>query len=341
MFKKIFSITIIILIFILASLIGGYFYISSKINTPVDYDSTEKIFIVQKGEGINEIADALEKERLIKKALYFKIYTIKKNLTRSLQAGEYLLSPKMTIPEIAEKMAKGEIMPRGKKITIIEGWDINQIAEYLENEGIVEKKYFISKVNCGCGVNTSRDFLFDKPRGASLEGYLFPDTYFIKEDATASEIINKMLDNFGKKLTDEMYQEIKAQDKTVFEIVTLASIIEKEVKSDEDRAKVAGIFYKRLEEGKPLESCATISYILGVSKKQYSYEDTRVISPYNTYLNKGLPPGPISNPGLSSLKAAIWPENTPYRYFLSKENGETVFSKTLEEHNANKAKWLR
>ncbi len=341
MLKKIFSITIIILIFIFVVLIGGHFYVENKINTPAGNDSVEKIFVVQKGEGVDEIASALEKEGLIKKALYFKIYTLRRSLTRSLQAGKYLLSSEMTIPQIVERLTRGEIMPDEKKITIVEGWNINQIAEYLEEEGIAEKNVFIARANCGCGVDTRRDFLIDKPEGASLEGYLFPDTYFIKKDASASQIINKMLDNFDRKLTDEMRREIKTQNKTIFEIVTLASIVEKEVRTDEDRAKVAGIFYKRLKEGKPLESCATISYILGVNKKQYTYEDTRVSSPYNTYINKGLPPGPISNPSLSSLKAAIWPENTPYRYFLSKKDGETVFSKTLEEHNANKAKWLQ
>jgi UPF0755 protein len=149
-----------------------------------------------------------------------------------------------------------------------------------------------------------------------------------------------MLDNFNKKLSIKMREDIKKQGKTIFEIITLASIIEKEVSKEEDRKIVAGIFYKRLKQGIHLESCATINYILGNNKKQLSFEDTRVESPYNTYLNKGLPPGPISNPGIFAIKAAIYPQETDYLFFLSKPTGETVFSKTFEEHNKNKRKWL-
>ncbi len=151
-----------------------------------------------------------------------------------------------------------------------------------------------------------------------------------------------MLNNFDGKLTDEMQNNIAEQDKTIYEIVTMASIIEKEVRTLEDMEIVSGIFWDRIKYGQPLESCATLAYVLGVNKEQYSIEDTKIDSPYNTYRNPGLPPGPICNPGLNAIKAAIYPQYTEYNYFLSRQDtGETVFSKTLEEHNRNKARYLR
>lgn len=137
-----------------------------------------------------------------------------------------------------------------------------------------------------------------------------------------------------------MRVEIEKREKTIYEIVTMASILEKEVKTPEDMKIVSGIFWKRIDQGRPLQSCATIAYVLGREKKQYSYEDTRTPSPYNTYINKGLPPGPINNPGMNSILAAVYPKETDYNYFLTDpETGKTIFSKTLEEHEENKVKY--
>jgi UPF0755 protein len=184
------------------------------------------------------------------------------------------------------------------------------------------------------------DFLADIPQGKTLEGYLFPDTYFFLKNAASEDIIKKMLDNFGEKLTPDLRTEIENQKKSIYDVITMASIIEGEVKSENDRQIVSGIFWKRVNDNRTLQSCATLAFILGENKKQYTFLDTRVDSPYNTYLNKGLPPGPINNPGLDSIKAAIYPETTDYNYFLTDpKTGQTIFSKTIEEHNANKAKY--
>ncbi len=150
-----------------------------------------------------------------------------------------------------------------------------------------------------------------------------------------------MRENFNRKLDEELRDEIARQDKTIKEIIIMASLLEREVPTYQDQRIVSGIFYQRLKTNYPLESCATIAYILGIDKWRYSIEDTRIESPYNSYLNIGLPPGPICNPGLSAIKAAIYPQENEYNFFLSKPNGETVFSKTLEEHNENKAKYLQ
>ena len=339
MSKKIFII-IIILIFGLA-VAGGRLYLKFQINSSVSQDSTEKNFVIEKGAGVKEIAADLEKAGLIRNSFYFKIYVWQEKIEKKLQAGEYLLRENMTIPEIVEILIKGEIVSNQKKITIIEGWKIKDIGGYLQENKIISAKELEIAAKNWRDKNYQYDFLKDLPEEANLEGFLFPDTYFIYEDAVAEDIIDKMLKNFDKHLTKETCQEIERQNKSIFEIIIVASLLEKEVRTDEDKKIVAGIFYKRTENGIPLESCATIAYILGKEKRQYSYENTRTESSYNTYLYKGFPPGPICNSGENSIRAAIWPKDSEYNYFLSKEDGETVFSKTLEEHNLAKAKWVK
>ena len=334
-------IIIIILIFALIA-VSGWLYFEWQVNYPISQNSAEKNFVIEKGEGVKEIATDLEKNGLIKSAFYFETYVWREKIEKKLQAGEYLLRENMPVSEIVEILIKGEIIFNQKKITIIEGWRINDIGKYLQENKIISAKEFETAAKgWRGGKNYQYDFLKNLPAKANLEGFLFPDTYFIYEDASAEEVIDKMLKNFDKSLTKEMRDEIEKQNKSIFEIITMAGILEKEVRTDEDRKIVAGIFYKRIEEGVPLESCATIAYILEKDKRQYSFEDTRIKSLYNTYLNKGLPPGPICNPGENAIKAAIWPEKSEYNFFRSKENGETVFSKTLEEHNSAKAKWVK
>jgi len=155
-------------------------------------------------------------------------------------------------------------------------------------------------------------------------------------------LAGKMLDNFNKKLTGDLKSEISKQGKGLYEIITMASIIEKEVKTFEDRQIVSGIFWKRIKNGIPLESCATIAYILNDDKWRYTIADTRMPSDYNTYMNYGLPPGPICNPGIDSIKAAVFPKDSSYGFFLTDpETGNTIFSRNLQEHNINKAKYLK
>jgi len=339
MFKRLF-VAIIILICGLTAIVG-WFYFERQINSSISQNSKEKIFVVKKGEGVKKIADNLEESGLIRNSFNFKIYVWQKKLEKKLQAGKYLLRENMTIPEIIEILTKGKVISNQKKITIIEGWKIKEIGDYLQESKIISAKEFEIATKNWRGRNYQYDFLKNLPEEVNLEGFLFPDTYFIYEDASAEDIIDKMLKNFDKHLTKEMRQEIDRQNKSIFEIIIMASLLEKEVRTDEDKKIVAGIFYKRIKEGKPLESCATTAYILGKEKRQYSYEDTRVESPYNTYLYKGFPPGPICNPGESSIRAAIWPKDSEYNYFLSKNDGQTIFSKTLEEHNLAKAKWVK
>lgn len=301
-------------------------------------DTEEQIFIIERGQNLQEIARDLKKAGLIKSKWYFMFYVWIDNKARELQAGQYSLSPSMSTKEIAQKIINGEVIPGWIEVTIPEGFTMKQIEQRLIEKGLVDpeqyKPYAVNIKQYG--------FLADRPKDTPLEGYLFPDTYYFDKKATTGDIVKQMLDNFDRKLTSDLREEIRRQGKTIFQIVTMASLLEKEVKSDEDRAIVSGIFWKRLENSYPLESCATIAYILGIDKWRYTIEDTRIESPYNTYINTGLPPTPINNPGLSAIKAAIYPKETDYNFFLTDpETGNTIFSKTFEEHNRNKAKYFK
>ena len=260
---------------------------------------------------------------------------------------------------LADREARREQIANQKAAQVswraIEGWTIADIAADLEKRGLVTEKDF----NLGLkSVLFSYDFLGElkdltfKP--SSLEGYLFPDTYFIAAKPTAKSIIQKMLDNLEGKITTQMRVDIAKQDRSIFDVLILASIIEKEVGRNtttisaldlqalqEERETVAGIFMNRLRIGMALQSDATIGYITKKNNPQASSADLLIDSAYNTYKYRGLPPGPISNPSLSAIKASIYYKKTDYLYFLTKKDGTAVYAKTLEEHNLNKRKYLK
>lgn len=299
-------------------------------------------FEVKTGENIWNTASNLKKDNLISSKIYFVFYAYKEDYRGKIKAGKYVLNSSLSIEEILMILSKSDLEPEkeSKKITFPEGFSIKQMGERLAENGFDGEEFLkLAKDPNYFKETHGFEFLDGIPKGKDLEGYLFPDTYFFFVDASAQDIIKKMLNNFDNKLSQDMRSEIEAQDKTIYEVLTMASIVEKEVKTLEDKKVVSGIFYNRMRNGQAFQSCATLAYILGENKKQYSYADTQIISPYNTYLNVGLPPGPIANPGLDSITATIYPTRTDYNYFLSNiETGETVFSVTLDEHNLNKDK---
>lgn len=308
----------IIILILIILLLGAFFIVSflQEMRSPKDAGAVEeKLFLVEKGRGFSEIAENLEKQGLIKQNLYFKVYVLWQGYSRSLQAGEYLLSPSMNILQIAKKMVAGHTA----SITIIvpEGFTKKQIEERLGME----------------------------LPGENLEGFLFPDTYQFSFSVSGEEAVKRMRDNFEKKLTQELRQEIEKQEKTIFEIITMASLIEKEVRTLEDKKLVSGILWKRLGINMPLQVDAAIAYILEGEK--WSFDQMRkeiaaarnIDSLYNTYKYRGLPLGPICNPGMESIEATVYPQESEYWYYLSTPQGETIFSRTLEEHNAARNKY--
>lgn len=315
-------------------LMFGFFYF--EIYAPLAPDSHEMvIFTVEKGWGDEEIADKLFEAGLIRNSNFFKFYGLVSVKHISLQAGKYNLSPKMSIHDIATKMARGEVIR--EKILVYEGWTEKDIAEYFELKGFCAKDEFFSIVQNDYSSNF--DFLADKPADLDLEGYLFPDTYEVSIAEDCEDMVGVMLSNFGEKLTPELRAEIENQGKSIFDIVIMASLLEKEMRTPENKKIASGILWKRLSVDMPLQLDATVNYITGKNDPGVSLKDAQVDSPYNTYKYKGLPKGPISNPGMDSITAAIYPTETKYWFYLS--DGKTIFSETIEQHNAAKAKYLK
>lgn len=338
------SIVLILLLLFCAFLISTFLW--NSVYLPRNPGLMQKVrFTVEKGEGAKEIAAGLKEADLIKHTSVFRVYALITGTSKNLQAGDYLLSPDMNIPEIINMMASGQILK--KKITVLEGWDLNKIWAYLEDNEIGSKEEFFKLVGqpvSGYPADSVKDFsqefdfLKDKPKDSSLEGYLFPDTYEVLASDDLEAIIKKILSHFDKKLSPGLKNEIARQKKSIFEIITMASLIEKEVRTFEDKKIVSGVLWKRLEIGMPLQVDSSIIYITG---REMTREQIYINSPYNTYQNKGLPPGPISSPGLESILAAAYPTESDYLYYLSAPSGKTIFSRTLDEHNIARNKHLK
>jgi len=319
----------LILILIISFLIFGIYLPRNP------FSAKEITFNIKKGDGSREIALNLEKEGLIRWSSLFRVYVLTAGVSGKLQAGTYLFSPSMNIPGIAKKMVLGDTLKI--KVTIPEGFNLKQIEAELTSklQRTVLCRFTAEEFKGEFG------FLKDIPDAASLEGFLFPDTYFFSPEIAEKEIVITFLKNFDKKLTPDLREEIERQKKTIFEIIKTASLIEKEVKTEKDKKLVAGILWKRLNNGIPLQVDATISYITGKQTIKISKTDLQTDSPYNTYKYQGLPLGPISNPGIVSILAAIYPEDSESWYYLSAPDGETIFSKTLKDHNTAKAQYLK
>lgn len=346
--KKAILFSIIIFVFI------GVFSYFRVLDIPSAKNGEDINITIEKGESVKEISQKLFDRGLIKSKFYFEIYLWQTKNESKIKAGRYILNPILSIKEISNILLEGRA-ENEKIITLLEGWNNNEIANYFETNKIFSRDEFLKIAGYSKADNLSEpesawlkdyseqfEFLKDKPKNYGLEGYLFPDTYRIFIDSSVEDVVLKILNNFDKKLDQKMRNDIESQNKTIFDIVKMASIIEKEVRTEEDMKIVSGIFWQRIKNGQALQSCASLAYILGENKVQYSIEDTQVESPFNTYKYKGLPPAPVSNPGLIAIKAAIYPEITEYNYFLNEpELGKTIFSKTYEEHLSNKIKYLK
>lgn len=284
---------------------------------------TEVTVVIPQNADVDEVATLLEKKGIIKSAMVFQLESILKSSTNPYPGGEFTLSNKMDINEINSILrvtAKKDIT-----ITIREGYTLKEIGEYLEGKEIVTASEFLE----ACNEEYEYSFLKNLPKRKNrLEGYLFPDTYFISYNAEPKEIINKMLARF-EEIYDKEYEE-RADELglTMDEVITIASVIEKEVNRSEELPLVASVIYNRLKDNMKLEMCSTVLYVLDKRKDRLLDEDLKVKSPYNTYLNEGLPPGPISNPSKASINAALHPQDSPYLYFVLKdaESGEHFFT---------------
>ncbi|MDD2402049.1 MAG: endolytic transglycosylase MltG [Clostridia bacterium] len=294
-------------------------------------EGKDKMFLVEYGSTPGQIANSLAEKGFIKNVRAFILYARITGNIKNFKAGEYIINPALNVPQIVDKLIKGEII--SITFTIPEGYDLRQIVKVLVKNDIATEEEFWEAVKNG---DFDYSFLKDLPHNDNrLEGYLFPDTYTIAKGISVDQVINMMLKRF-----ENIYKKLP-ENKTGLsqhEVVTLASMIEGESLLDKERAVVASVFFNRLKIGMKLDSCATVQYALKERKTRLLFEDLEIKSPYNTYLNKGLPPGPIGNPGIASLCAALEPVDTNYYYFFAKKDnsGEHVFSTTLGEHNRSK-----
>jgi len=310
-----------LLIFVLLSFVAlyfGYFLIS-----PAGFDKKEEIFIVEKGSGLRTVAAELERRRLIKGKNLFMLWVFLKGSTGDIKAGEYSLNQSMPPVRIFHILTSGAV--RTYPLTIPEGLTAEQIADILAKKNLVNKMEFISLVR---DKTLAASYHIDGP---SLEGYLFPDTYLISKDMGAREVIDLMVNRFW-----DVFHDLMRGQKTsmpVLEIVTLASIVEKETGLAEERPVIASVFLNRLKKRMRLESDPTVIYGLKGFDGNLKKKDLHVRSLYNTYINFGLPPGPIANPGRESLMAVVSPVKTDYLYFVSRNDGSHHFSVSLKEHN--------
>ncbi len=304
---------------------------------------------IPKGAGVSDIAAKLKDADVIRSKFGFEALVWIMRASSKLQAGEYKFEQKdFSLADVVRILTQGLGAINEREITVIEGWGVDNIGAYLEQQGMGTKREFFEVAGKECKMQNEKckmvnefDFLKDKPASVGLEGYLFPDTYRVAKSAKAEEMVRVMLENFDKKLTEEMRKDIAAQGNSIFDIVRMASIVEKEVPHEEDRPVIAGILWKRLDIGMALQADSTLNYATGGKNAALTNDEVKIDSPYNTYKYRGLPPGPIGNPGLSAIRAAIYPRHTAYLYFLSGKDGKTYFGKTLDEHNQNKANYLR
>ncbi|HAU31093.1 MAG: Aminodeoxychorismate lyase [Desulfotomaculum sp. 46_296] len=282
------------------------------------------------------IAKSLSENKLIKSSFAFVLYTRLKGLDSRLKAGDYLFRFNQSTPEIINQIVAGK--ETYHKVTIPEGYNIKQIAELLSNEKIINKEAFYSETNSG---TFDYDFLTDYPDVQNkLEGYLFPDTYYFSKGVSAHGVIELMLHRFAEKIKTLNYiQKAQKEGFTLHQALTIASMVEKEARSAEERPIIAGVIKNRLRRNMPLQVDATIQFALGRQEPKLYYKDLEIDSPYNTYRNNGFPPGPIASPGEASLLAVVSPIKTDYLYYVAKSDGTHAFAKTLQEHIANVNKY--
>ncbi|MGE7182804.1 endolytic transglycosylase MltG [Peribacillus sp. NPDC006672] len=347
--RKIIMITIASLI-LLIGIVGlvGFLYINSAMK-PVDPDDdTIKKVKIPIGSSVNEISTLLEEQGIIKDARVFKYY-IKFRNESGFQAGEYKLSPSMPIEDIVTSIKTGKLMKEAAlKITIPEGKQLIQIADIIAVKTDEDPKKVFKELNDKKFVKSMQkkypelltSEIENKKVLYPLEGYLFPATYdFYEEKPTLESIVTEML-----KKTEETLQAYETQmdknDYSVHQMLTFASLVEEEATAKVDRGKIASVFYNRMKEDMPLQTDPTVLYAKGSHKSKVYYKDLEVKSPYNTYKNKGLPPGPIANAGTTSIDAVLKPEKTDFLYFLATPEGEVLYSKTLDDHNNKKAEHI-
>lgn len=308
----------------------------SKLNTPLNVNGAQQAFRIEPGESVISIANRLEGLGLISDAQAFFDYAVYTGIDLTIQSGDFKLSPAQSIIDIAQALQK--FNPTDAVLTILSGWRMEEIAASLPTSGLsIEPEAFLAAAQTPPQV-----LAFAEP--VSMEGFFFPDTYILPRDATVDQLLEYIARNFTAKLTIDIQNGFAAQGLSVYEAVIVASVVEREAVRKEESSLIASVYLNRLAIGMKLDADPTVQYALGYQfdnnswwKSPLSLTDLQVISPYNTYLNTGLPPTPISNPGIEALMAVAYPQTSPYYYFRAACDGSGyhVFAATFEEQIAN------
>ncbi len=335
-------------------------YVLSNYINPVDVNDATPIEVtIPASSSASSIARILygacgyDKEGLISSTAAFKVYVDFVGKANSLKAGTYVFSKNMSIKQIVEELCEGNAPKATVTFTVPEGYTIVGIGKVLMEKGLISSEADLLSAAKSGSAFTNFAFINDvaatsnvSSRAYVLEGYLFPDTYEVYADASVETIIIKMLNRFNVVFTDEYLTRAQQLGMTMDQVVTLASLIEREAQAPDDFAKVSAVFHNRLSQDMPLQSCASLSYVLGVTKYVFNETERATDSLYNTYKYKGLPVGPVCNPGKAAIEAALYPNEEylagGYLYFCNQnpaETSELVFAKTYEEHQANVEKY--
>lgn len=295
---------------------------------------------IASGAAAQQVWKNVVEEGFTSSTIPWRYYAWRQEAAVALQAGKYHIEKGETVAQVIARFKAGDTVPDELGITFPEGFTLKQMATRTAAKGLGTVDEYLGAAT----PQNFRDqyaFLQNLPASRSLEGYLFPDTYQVFDDDSARDVIARQLATFDAKFTPELRAEAQAAGRTLDQVVIMASIIEREVLTDDDMAVVAGVLWQRLDDGVGLGADATVRYALEKWDGPLNPQDLASDSPYNTRRFRGLPPGPISNPGLRALVAATRPEQSDYYYYLSAPDGKTYFAKTNDEHNANKAKYLR
>lgn len=342
-------VALLILLFGLA--VAGYGTSEIFLRRPLT-DATPVGIVIRPGSGVHAISKSLKENDIISNRFIFETYVWITKTQSRFQTGSFNLLSGASYASIVRDLTRSVTAER--TITILEGWGIREIGEYLEREGVLRAEE-LKRVTGTPAVDYRRDekanrpfdvaaefpLVGGKPDYVSLEGYLFPDTYRIKRDEAPEEVVRTMLRTLELRIDESLRQEIEASGHTVFEILTIASIIEREVQSNADRYLISDVLWRRLEAGIALQVDSSVNYVTGKKTPSISFVDRDIDSPYNTYQYPGLPLGPIGNPGRASILAAIRPKANQYWYFLAGTDGVIHYGRTLEEHGENRARYLR
>jgi UPF0755 protein len=344
-FKVIVTVGVILLVLLIGLAFFGWRYVQQELK-PAAASNQAVRFTIPAGSNSTQITHILEDNGLIRNSMMFWYYLKYSKEGNNFKAGTYEMKPGLKNTEIIDRLNNGDIVKEEViRFTIPEGFNVKQIADKLSSQKIVDKAAFLeiadSDRNYSCG--WTADIPTDKTIKHRLEGYLYPDTYEMKKGSTTADILKRMLCEWDNKLAQlpaDWQTQLEKRALSFHELLTLASLIEREVVVDEERAIVAGVIYNRLKEKMPLQIDATVQYLFDESKDRLYEKDLKIESPYNTYLHTGLPPGPIASPSLASIKAALYPKETKFLYYVTKKDGSSghLFAETFDQHKLNIAK---